>query len=158
MSGLMPRLNSGNKLYEEERKQADDLPHRSHDLETAIANLQLGPLAPRVHEILDRYRAEMRPVQEQGEGDRIWRLALHRMDLRQYTVADDAPDPAQMLIKGNTIFLLEVILQRYVYGRPLELKRQSNLRDAILMLLDMLVEQGSSAAFRMRDDFVTPAS
>ena len=67
-------------------------------------------------------------------------------------------EPEQMLKKGNTVFLLEVLLQRYVYGRPLELKRQSDLRDAILMLLDMLVEQGSSAAFRMRDDFVTPRS
>ena len=54
-------------------------------------HLQLGPLAGRVHEILDRYRAEMAPVQEQKEEDRIWRLAMHRMDLRQYTVAEDIP-------------------------------------------------------------------
>jgi hypothetical protein len=67
-------------------------------------------------------------------------------------------DPAQMLRKGNTVYLLEVLLQRYVYGKPLELKSQSDLRDAVLLLLDMLVEQGSSAAFRMRDDFVTPMS
>ena len=67
-------------------------------------------------------------------------------------------DPGQMLKNGNTVFMLEVLLQRHVYGRPLELKRQSDLRDAILVLLDMLVEQGSSAAFRMRDDFVTPMS
>lgn len=67
-------------------------------------------------------------------------------------------DPRKMLLKGDTIFLLEVLLQRYVYGKPLELKRQKNLRDAILFLLDLLVEHGSSAAFRMRDDFVTPIS
>jgi hypothetical protein len=65
-------------------------------------------------------------------------------------------DPRQMLRDGNTVFLLEVLLQRYVYGRPLELKRQSELREAVLVLLDLLVENGSSAAFRMRDDFVTP--
>jgi hypothetical protein len=63
-----------------------------------------------------------------------------------------------MMKKGNTVFMLETLLQRYVYGRPLELKHQSNLRDAILVLLDLLVENGSSAAFRMRDDFVTPIS
>ncbi len=67
-------------------------------------------------------------------------------------------DPAVMLRKGNTVFLLEVLLQRYVYGRPLELKRQADLRDAVLHLLDLLVEHGSSAAFRMRDDFVTPVA
>jgi hypothetical protein len=32
------------------------------------------------------------------------------------------------------------------------------MRAAILFLLDALVETGSSAAFRMRDDFVTPLS
>ena len=30
--------------------------------------------------------------------------------------------------------------------------------DEVLYLLDTLVENGSSAAFRMRDDFVTPVS
>ncbi len=54
--------------------------------------------------------------------------------------------------------MLEVLLQRYVYPKPLELKNNPELRDAVLALLDLLVEQGSSAAFRMRDDFVTPLS
>ena len=67
-------------------------------------------------------------------------------------------DSRQMLTKTDTIFMLEVLLQRYVYGRPLELKRERRLREAVLFLLDTLVENGSSAAFRMRDDFVTPAS
>jgi hypothetical protein len=90
--GLMPQLDSRNKIYEEERKESDARPHRHHDLETAIANLQLGPLAPRVHQILDRYRAEMPPVEEQDEEDRVWRLTMHRMDLRQYTIAEDAAE------------------------------------------------------------------
>ena len=54
--------------------------------------------------------------------------------------------------------MLEVLLRQHVYGRPLELKRQRRIRDAVLYLLDILVEQGSSASFRMRDDFVTPDS
>ena len=91
LSGLMPQLDSGNKIFEEERKQADARPQRQHDLETAIANLQLGPLTSRVREILDQQRAAMPPVEEQDEEDRIWRLAIHRMDLRQYTIAEEAP-------------------------------------------------------------------
>ena len=63
-----------------------------------------------------------------------------------------------MLRESNTVFMLEVLLQRHVYARPLELKRDSGLREAILNLLDVLVDSGSSAAFRMRDDFVTPAA
>jgi hypothetical protein len=65
-------------------------------------------------------------------------------------------DPQQMMRKSNSVFMLEVLLQRYVYGKPLELKRRGDLREAVLFLLDLLVELGSSAAFRMRDDFVTP--
>ena len=67
-------------------------------------------------------------------------------------------DAQAMLVKSNTVFLLEVLLQRHVYGRPLELKSNTTIRQAVLSLLDILVESGSSAAFRMRDDFVTPAT
>jgi hypothetical protein len=62
-----------------------------------------------------------------------------------------------MLSESDTVFMLDVLLQRYVYGRPLELKRDAPIRNAVLLILDSLVEAGSSAAFRMRDDFVTPA-
>jgi hypothetical protein len=67
-------------------------------------------------------------------------------------------DAEKMLEQKNTVFMLEVLLQRYVYGRPLELKRDARIREAVLFILDCLVETGSAAAFRMRDDFVTPAA
>ena len=83
------RLNRGeNRLYETERKEADALPHRRRDLETAIANLQLGPVADRVQEILDRHRDALPPAAEQTDDDRVWRLSMHRMDLRCYSVAE----------------------------------------------------------------------
>jgi hypothetical protein len=53
---------------------------------------------------------------------------------------------------------MEVLLQRYVYPKPLLLKERVNLREAVLALLDALIDLGSSSAFRMRDDFVTPLS
>ena len=53
-------------------------------------NLQLGPLSHRVREILDQHRAELPPMENQDDEDRIWRLAMHRMDLRQYTPREDA--------------------------------------------------------------------
>ncbi|MCU1347709.1 MAG: hypothetical protein JWO56_739, partial [Acidobacteria bacterium] len=67
-------------------------------------------------------------------------------------------DAQRMLAESNTVFMLDVLLQRYVYGRPIELKRDAAIRGAVLFILDYLVEAGSSAAFRMRDDFVTPAA
>ena len=65
---------------------------------------------------------------------------------------------ADLLSDGNTMFYLESLLQRYVYGLPLRLKSDAVLRTAVLRILDHLVDAGSSAAYRMRDDFVTPMS
>lgn len=96
IAGLLPQLDARKKIYEAERKEADALPHRRWDLEHAILNLQLGPLAPQVYKIIDEHRTAMPTVAEQDENDRIWRLALHRMDLRQYSVAENevkASDP-----------------------------------------------------------------
>jgi hypothetical protein len=90
-----PRLRPDSPLFAQERREADERPHRARDLENAVANLQLTPLASRVHTLLDRHRAELPPDNEQEELHRIWRLALHRMDLRQYSVADDAEEPIQ---------------------------------------------------------------
>jgi hypothetical protein len=68
----------------------------------------------------------------------------------------EAKSTNQLLGTKESVYMLEALLRRYVYGRPLELKKNPELRDASLWLLDALVEAGSSDAFRMRDDFVTP--
>lgn len=60
--------------------------------------------------------------------------------------------------KRNCIYFLEQIMQRYVYGEPHKLKSREEIREAVIHILDVLVENGSSAAFKMRDDFVTPLS
>jgi hypothetical protein len=67
-----------------------------------------------------------------------------------------AGNMSEMLAAGSTLFYLESLLRKYVYGEPLRLKKNPRVRSAALRILDGLVEAGSSAAFRMRDDFVTP--
>ena len=67
-----------------------------------------------------------------------------------------AGKPSEMLVEGNTVFYLESLLRRYVYGEPLRLKSNRQVRTAVLRILDNLVDAGASAAYRMRDDFVTP--
>lgn len=91
LAGLFPTIGAENEIYEEERKKSDALPHRRHDLEAAIANLQLGPLAPRVHAIIDRYIAALPAPDKRNELELTWQLALHRMDFRQYDLADTLP-------------------------------------------------------------------
>ena len=63
-----------------------------------------------------------------------------------------------LLSNGSSMFCLESLLGRYVYGEPFTLKSDPKLRAAALSILDQLVEAGSSASYSMRDDFVTPAS
>jgi hypothetical protein len=57
---------------------------------------------------------------------------------------------------GDSAYVLESLLLRYVYAKPFELKRRNDMRAAVL--LEASIETGSSAAFRMRNDFVTPLS
>lgn len=64
-------------------------------------------------------------------------------------------DAREMLSESNTVFRLQVLLARFVYGNPHRLKSDPGLRAAVLHLLDELVESGSSSAYRTRDDFVT---
>ena len=96
--------------------------------------------------VLNRYLAFLYHIGEQSLPDAFVRVARW---LRKGKVGALVENPESM-------FLLEVLLQRYVYGRPAELKAERRMREAVLFLLDALVDGGSSAAFRMRDDFVTP--
>ena len=92
LSGLTASIKPENRIYEEERKGANRLPHRQNDLEVAIRNLQFGPLKERVQEVLDEKRAAMPPIADQNDEDRLWRLAIHRMDMRQYSVSEQQVD------------------------------------------------------------------
>lgn len=97
-SGI-PTLQAEHRIYIEERKKADALPHRRTDLEAVALNLHLGPHVERVREILDAHHNDLPPIDNQTEDDRLWRLALHRMDLRKYT-AEPQPEEPQPSI-GN---------------------------------------------------------
>ena len=67
-----------------------------------------------------------------------------------------AGDASQMLSQDNVVFYLESLLRRFIYSEPLRLKTNAEVRSAVLTILDQHVDSGSSAAYRMRDDFVTP--
>jgi len=58
--------------------------------------------------------------------------------------------------KGNSSWYLEGILSRLMYTDLGKLKESAAMRQAVMALLDALVTSGSSMAFRLRDDFVTP--
>jgi hypothetical protein len=60
------------------------------------------------------------------------------------------------ILSQATVFYLERILIRLVQGGSTNMLARDDVRKAILFLLDELVEQGSSTAYKLRDDFVTP--
>jgi hypothetical protein len=84
LADLMPMYDAEGKIYDDERRRSDSLPHRKHDLEALAVKLQLGAHRDSVWQILDEYRAALPEVGAQTEEDRLWRLALHRMDVRTY--------------------------------------------------------------------------
>ena len=103
LTGMLPSVSADHELYEMERKTSNALPHRSSDLQTAIMNLQLGPLGARVHAALDRHLAAAPPKEQQTKRDIAWRLAIHRMDLRQYTTIESTgSDPAVADVPNQT--------------------------------------------------------
>ena len=62
------------------------------------------------------------------------------------------------LLPQATVFYLETILSRLIQDGSASMLVHDNVRQAVLFLLDELVEQGSSTAYKLRDDFVTPPS
>ena len=128
--------------WKEEARHWRSLEGHAHHLHSLF--VQLPPSAT----VFDAYLRFLYDIGEQSLPDAFMRIAKRLM----------SGEPKQLLKNSNTVFRLEVILQRYVYPKPLLLKTRPELRDAVLALLDLLVELGSSAAFKMRDDFVTPVS
>ncbi|MDP9192257.1 MAG: ATP-binding protein [Acidobacteriota bacterium] len=85
----LPQHDSLNEIFAKERAEADAQQHRQQDLETAITQMQASSYGPRVCEAIDNHRAAIPATAEQTEEHRLWRLALHRMDLRNYVPAKD---------------------------------------------------------------------
>ena len=96
LSSLIPTSIPEHLVYEAERKAANPLPHRHHDIESMAIKLQFSPVREEVWRLIDEHRAALPPLDSQNEGDRVWRLALHRMDVRGFrkvTTEADIPGP-----------------------------------------------------------------
>lgn len=85
-------------------------------------------------------------------------VGAHSLPNAFILIADgfDRSSAEKMLSRSNIVFNLESPLRRFVYSEPIRVKSDPKIREAVLTILDGLVEAGSSAAYRMRDDFVTP--
>lgn len=90
-TGVFSGINPSNRWYEDERRESNALSHRNEDLESLAIRAQLSPLKEDVWAIIDRHRSE---ISESDEEAQLWRLALHRMDIRGFRVAAQEPHSA----------------------------------------------------------------
>ena len=81
-------LNPRHRFFEQERVASNKLSHRREDLESLAVKMQFGKDREEVWAIIDCHRE--RASAESGEDTRVWRLALHRMDVRGFE-PQDAP-------------------------------------------------------------------
>ena len=73
------------------------------------------------------------------------------------SLAAKMPTPGRSaLLSEVTVFYLETILTRLIYGGNSSIRVETDLRQAAMKLLDELVVAGSSVAYKLRDDFLTP--
>lgn len=78
-------LNSIQKVHHSERVKSDKLGHRKRNLELLACDLQTGPLRDQVWKIIDDLKSALPPKDQQKEWHKIWRLRLHRIDLRNFS-------------------------------------------------------------------------
>ena len=111
-------------------------------------------------EMINRLVARLPPVQPvfSNLAHYIYHVGESSLPRSFVTVAEllQKGDVAALLSSPNTVSYLAATLQRYVYGNPAQLKTVPRWRTAVIETLDQLVEAGSSVAYKMRDDFVTP--
>ena len=117
-SWQLPRLDSRNDIYHDERKQSDARPHRNSDLESAIMTIQMGSSAQRVQQLLDQHRDALPPTDEQNEMSRIWRLSLHRMDLRRYQTSVESVEVSNTEQGGEEFQRVQRIRFELVAAEP----------------------------------------
>ena len=98
------------EVYYQERKDSAALPHRQSHLEELAFRLQWTALRERVWSILDNFYYALPPEEEQSEADKMWRIALHRMDAR-HVKTEEGQEPGQILLVPSEP---EPDLQRYI--------------------------------------------
>jgi hypothetical protein len=63
---------------------------------------------------------------------------------------------ATSVLNDTAVFYLEQIVARLVYGGNRRIRVEAQLRNSTLTILDQLIAVGSSPAYKVRDDFLTP--
>jgi hypothetical protein len=97
LSESFPPLDAEHAIFTQERSLSYERAHRRENLESLAVRLQLGQQRLAVQKLLDDYRAALPPADKQDEEIKLWRLLLHRIDLRNFEVARTLPDGSRLI-------------------------------------------------------------
>ena len=87
MSSALPMAN----LHRNERERSNALEHRKRDLEILAGQLQFMDKRQDVQDIMDRHYEGIPDGDDRTKDDRLFLLALHRMDARKWELRDEVP-------------------------------------------------------------------
>jgi len=96
-----PPTDAEHATFEVERNLTYERPHRRGHLELLAVQLQLSRHREAVQKLLDDYKAELPPPEEQDDELKIWRLHLHRIDVRNFQVGETLPDGRRIIQAGE---------------------------------------------------------
>jgi energy-coupling factor transporter ATP-binding protein EcfA2 len=101
LSDSFPPIDAEHAEFEQERSRAFERPHRRENLELLAVRLQLSRHRAAVQKLLDEYIAELPPPEEQDDETKLWRLHLHRIDVRNFQVNGVLPDGRTIIHAGE---------------------------------------------------------
>lgn len=126
LAEAFPPVDAEHAISTHERSQSNERDHRRENLETLAVRLQLGQLRPIVHKLLDDYQAILPPTSEQDEETKLWRLLLHRIDVRNFTATQTLPDGTQFFQSSVPPVEVQEVVEKH---RPY--LERSNLRAGV---------------------------
>jgi hypothetical protein len=93
-SPLAP-LDNDIPFAQEERHKSNQLHHREFRLENLVTKLQVEGYWDEINLILDKFTNEV------DQDDKLWKLALNRMDIRKYEIyaTEEVPEKNQLILK-----------------------------------------------------------
>ena len=109
---LLPDPDPDNKALRWERVESAKKAHRRFNLEDLAVMLQMTSARPLVEALFKRYQEDLPPEIQQTDEDRVWRLRLHRMDVRNFVPAGQMEDGRVLFQSGPPSAELEVFRQR----------------------------------------------
>ena len=86
----------------------------------------------------------------------LYKIGATTLPVPLIAIATKLQGQDRRLFLSEADFYLERILGRLIQGGSTSMLAHDDVRQAIFFLLDALVDQGSSTAYKLRDDFVTP--